>query len=620
MKQDNYTYRDSSGKEHVISIDDSSFEFAQKEKVIADVKFKGKPVTFGKDALLRFCKNKSSIVATVILGILVLCALILPVAIPYDVSSTHADETYLAPKLFKAGTGFWDGTKKYSDVVYDEETGLPAASANLTSDAILMDTLKTYDGYTDSAYSFAKGGYIRVGNDSTDSNAYFSTSAIELSSKDNLVLSFNVESGLEPESYENSSYSVSYQYVDGEETKTINLIDDSYKYGDISLDVTSLLSDAADGSFVFSVSAIDSVEKAVYVKDIYLKSGDTTLYEMNDACKNVYNKALSFNGSLVSLYHASIKYCSFTYDTYTAKYGIKTMTIGETEMKEWISKGYCSYDFNVGVSSFKILNDDSCPVREVISQTKQSGLISVINLECKVSYYRYLGYSKMPVHLFGTNGMGKDLLKYVAEGTRNSLGLGVLISLITFIFGLVYGAIEGYFGGTVDLIMERIVDILGYIPWIVIVTLCVLHLGQNFGVFILAMCLTDWISTSSITRTQFYRFKKREYVLASRSLGASDCRLIFTHILPNSLGTIVTSSVLMIPSVIFSEASVSYLGIGLKGLSSLGVILSDSQKYISTYPYILIFPSVILALMMICFNLFGNGLRDALNPSLKGSD
>lgn len=226
----------------------------------------------------------------------------------------------------------------------------------------------------------------------------------------------------------------------------------------------------------------------------------------------------------------------------------------------------------------------------------------------------------MPVHILGTNAQGKDMLKYVAEGTRNSLAIGVLIAFITFLFGMIYGAIEGYFGGTVDLVMERIVDILGYIPWIVIVTLCVLHLGQNFGVFVLAMCLTGWISTSSITRTQFYRFKRREYVLASRSLGAKDTRLIFTHILPNSLGTIVTSSVLMIPSVIFSEASISYLGIGLKGLSSLGVILSDNQKYINSYAYLLIFPSVVLALMMICFNLFGNGLRDALNPSLKGSD
>ena len=136
----------------------------------------------------------------------------------------------------------------------------------------------------------------------------------------------------------------------------------------------------------------------------------------------------------------------------------------------------------------------------------------------------------------------------------------------------------------------------------------------------LAMCLTGWIGTAGLTRTQFYRFKRREYVLASRSLGASDGRLIFHHILPNSMGTIVTSSVLMIPNVIYAEATISYLGIGLSGQSSLGNILSTNQANISTNQYLLIFPSVIIAVILICFNLFGNGLRDALNPSLKGSD
>ena len=128
------------------------------------------------------------------------------------------------------------------------------------------------------------------------------------------------------------------------------------------------------------------------------------------------------------------------------------------------------------------------------------------------------------------------------------------------------------------------------------------------------------MGTAGRTRTQFYRFKGREYILAARTLGASDGRLIFKHILPNSLGTIVTSAVLMIPGVIFSEATIAYLGIGLKGLDSFGVILSDYQKFYSTYPNLIIFPAVIISLLMISFNLFGNGLRDALNPSLKGSE
>ena len=149
-------------------------------------------------------------------------------------------------------------------------------------------------------------------------------------------------------------------------------------------------------------------------------------------------------------------------------------------------------------------------------------------------------------------------------------------------------------------------------------TIIVMHLGRNFLSFAIALCLTGWIGTASTTRTQFYRFRGREYVLASRTLGASHARLIAKHILPNAMGTIITSAVLMVPSIIFSEATISYLGLGFKNLASLGVILSDNQVELTNHPYLLIFPAIIIALLMISFNLFGNGLRDAVNPSLKG--
>ena len=170
------------------------------------------------------------------------------------------------------------------------------------------------------------------------------------------------------------------------------------------------------------------------------------------------------------------------------------------------------------------------------------------------------------------------------------------------------------------IILQRLTEILSGIPWIVLMTLIILLMGSNFWTFALALCLTGWIGTSNLTRTQFYRFKGREYILASRTLGSKDGRLIFKHILPNSMGTIITSSVLMIPSVIFNEATISYLGLGLKNMNSLGIILSDNQANLMYYPYTLIVPAVVIALLMICFNLFGNGLRDAFNPSLKGSD
>jgi oligopeptide transport system permease protein len=260
--------------------------------------------------------------------------------------------------------------------------------------------------------------------------------------------------------------------------------------------------------------------------------------------------------------------------------------------------------------------EDATPTFKVVS----GGGASVATLTGTCSFWRYLGYKSCPRYLVGTDDSGRDLLDYSFSGLRTSLLLGLVTFVVNFVFGLVWGAISGYFGGWTDILMERFTDILSGIPWIVVMTLTIILLGQNFFVFALALCLTGWIGTSHLTRTQFYRFKSREYILAARTLGASDKRLIFRHILPNAIGTIITSSVLMIPSVIFSEATISYLNLGLQGMASFGVILSENQKFLQIYPYLIVFPSVIMALMMISFNLFGNGLRDALNPTLKGGE
>ena len=136
-----------------------------------------------------------------------------------------------------------------------------------------------------------------------------------------------------------------------------------------------------------------------------------------------------------------------------------------------------------------------------------------------------------------------------------------------------------------------------------------------------AFVLTGWIGTAARVRTQFYRFKNQEYVMAARTLGARDSRIIWKHIFPNSLGTIITSCALVIPGVINSESMLSYLGIvklGSAGSTSLGTLLSDASSIWTNYPHLMIYPALILSLLMICFNLFGNGLRDAFNPSLRG--
>lgn len=310
-----------------------------------------------------------------------------------------------------------------------------------------------------------------------------------------------------------------------------------------------------------------------------------------------------------------IMVCDFVYDEYKSVYGLNEQLVALYDMERYVANGWCTYTYNTttGEVTFEKLSDE-CPVEEVTS-CDFTGSANAI-----VTYYKYLGYDEMPKFIFGTDGLGRDCLKFSLNGLRYSFVFAILIAAICFSFGLVWGAVSGYFGGNVDLFMERFKDILGGIPLVVMVTLFRLNFGDSLFVFGCALCITGWMGTSSITRTQFYRFKGREYVLASRTLGSSDKRLIFRHILPNALGTIVTSSVLMIPSLIFTEASLSYLGLGLEGSKSFGAVLSNNQQYIGSYPTLIAFPAVIISLLMISFNLFGNGLRDALNPSLKGSE
>ena len=204
--------------------------------------------------------------------------------------------------------------------------------------------------------------------------------------------------------------------------------------------------------------------------------------------------------------------------------------------------------------------------------------------------------------------------------------LSVIVSAINFLIGTIYGAIEGYYGGKLDLVMERIADVLYSIPYMVMFSLLQLRWGKEIGVvgaLLLAFVLTGWISVASTVRTQFYRFKGQEYVLAARTLGASDARLIARCILPNALGTIITACILMVPSVIFTESSLSYLGVlnlDSSTLTSVGTMLSNAQTALSTYPHAILFPALFISLMMISFNLFGNGLRDALNPTLRGAE
>jgi oligopeptide transport system permease protein len=241
-----------------------------------------------------------------------------------------------------------------------------------------------------------------------------------------------------------------------------------------------------------------------------------------------------------------------------------------------------------------------------------------------VNFFLYLElmYDFTPNYWFGVDQRGRDWFNVLWNGARISLLIAITVSLVNIAIGVVIGSISGYFGGAIDLAIERISEIIAGIPFLALITLLILRYGSSIGVVIIAFTLTGWLGIASVTRREFYRYKNREYVLAARTLGATDVRIMSRHILPNAVGTMITVFVLYIPSVIFSESTFSYLGIINYGdVTSVGRMLADAQPRLRVEPalgFLILFPSIFVSLLMLSFNLFGNGLRDAFNPSLRG--
>ena len=256
-------------------------------------------------------------------------------------------------------------------------------------------------------------------------------------------------------------------------------------------------------------------------------------------------------------------------------------------------------------------------------------------IEVRTEYYEYYIYQHNevlkdgitePLFLFGTTETGKDIFACLAYGARFSFIFATVVAMVNFVVGVIWGSISGYSGGKIDLFMERFAEILGSVPTMIVITLLKYHMGTSSQVLVLfiAFFATGWIGMAGRTRMQFYRFKNQEYVLAARTLGARDSRIMFKHIFPNGLGTIVTSVALVIPSMIYSETSLSYLGIinlEAGNTTSVGTLIAAGQKSImANAGFVALFPCVFLVLLMLSFNLFGNGLRDAFNPSLRGTE
>ena len=534
--------------QNVDIIDKSDFEFVHENEVLHDQKFETKPVSFLKDSIRRFAKNKASIVGGCIIFLIILFSIFGPLTVQ---TSDKFKETFPSgydatfknclPKAFETGTGFWDGCQwenipesnyyysKYTDANYpkiitdDEEP-------TVTVDPVSGKESLSYYCYVDT-YAVGIKTLSKVSKADFDALVAYD---LETYGEHHIIKPY-----LEPS-----------DWVDEYQTM---LEDEGVNPGQVTGIITNINS---------KYQSNDSI----YYKLVATKK--------NGKYTNQVVPLLDENGEPVPLY---------------------------------------SKDSNGNY---------------IYSET-QDGIYYTLRVDY-LDYFEYkFGY--IPKFYFGTNNMGQDLYLRTANGAGFSLLLGLGVTIINFLIGLVWGAIAGYYGGKVDLAMERVTDILSAIPSIVIMTLVSLNLKNNPSLgniapvvaLLIGFVATGWIGTSSTTRMQFYRYKGQEYVLASRTLGAKDRRLIFRHILPNAAGTLVTSTVLMIPSVIFSESTLTYLGIinlSLTNTTSLGTLLSEGQGVITSEPYLIVFPALVISLLMISFNLFGNGLRDAFNTTLRGED
>ncbi len=221
-------------------------------------------------------------------------------------------------------------------------------------------------------------------------------------------------------------------------------------------------------------------------------------------------------------------------------------------------------------------------------------------------------------HLFGTDKMGRDLFLRTWLGTRISLFVAISAVVIDIFFGMIYGLISGYFGGKVDTVMQRIQEIISSIPSLVILTLLLIVLDASIYTIILALMITGWVGMSRIARAQVLKIKEEEFVLASKTLGASSFFIIFKNILPNIFGQLIIMSMFSIPNAIFYEAFLAFVGLGVPAPeASLGSLINDGFASFLVYPYMVIIPVVVLAVLMLSFNLLADGLRDAFDPTMK---
>jgi len=629
-----------------IDIDKSEFEFVQQDDKIYDKKFETKPIGYFRDAMTRFAKNRTNVYATVILFTLIFLSIVVPMVTTKRYTGQEYEVRFLPPRVpIVERFGFLDGMERVRDqrvdrATIDPETGLGIPPSELFNpDFIQMDTLQNYTTSCQDRQDFCYGGQniLRFDDPEPDDDGMFSA----------LLQSqafFSVNPAQNPV--------LRVEIADLSEGSTLNLWMNTHLTPtdyDLVLAITEPgvydidFQDAFENlTFFSSLIQLELVsedpEGSVSLDAIRLFHGDT------DDEENIFQEDYGYDLSLYALiegdanYHrrnGEILWAEFRFDRYQQVYGERLRRAFSANRYYALleaNEDLCVRTEHPDNPDLLYTFSEGCPVTRVLRQTEpveRDGEL-FYSYDIVVDYAIISGFDDLPYYFFGTDASGRDLFALSWLALRTSLFIGVTIAFINISIGIIYGAIEGYYGGRIDLLMERFAEIIGRIPWLVTLSIFVALLGAGVTTLMAILIFSGWIGISGITRTQFYRYKGREYVLASRTLGAKDSRLIFRHILPNAIGTIITASILSIPLVIFAESTISYLGFGIgHGVSfsvfgvefsgvSIGVLLADGRTHMFARPYLTVFPAIIISILMITFNMFGNALRDAFNPSLRG--
>ncbi|MBR1395905.1 MAG: ABC transporter permease [Selenomonadaceae bacterium] len=257
--------------------------------------------------------------------------------------------------------------------------------------------------------------------------------------------------------------------------------------------------------------------------------------------------------------------------------------------------------------------------QEIVSVTDANGKeIVAKSLQPQISDSGSQNLFADKTFIFGTDDMGRDLWTRTWQGARVSLIIAFVAIFIDMLIGTSYGLISGFFGGTVDNIMQRFIEIAGSIQTLVIISILAIFMEKGIGLVIASLLITEWIGMSKIARAECLKLKEREYVLASRTLGAGSFHIIFKQILPNTIGPIITQVMFSIPVAIFTEAFLSFVGVGIVlPQCSIGSLIEAGFNNITILPYQILPPISVLALLMLGFNLIGDGFREALAPKLE---